>query len=213
MTIDITSVVNDLDELTGATLKFASINRTGPFWPDKVTPESDTDHTVHVGWLACCLADRFYPFLDVGLVASYSLVHDGTEIHAGDTPTLMGLTDAEGSSKARREEAAMRQLLHEFNGGAANWFARMVLSYEANEHLEARFVKAVDKIAPKLVHLHDGCTQLIADSVTTHEWSQRLLKQRIEMEQYLPRSEFPMIYHIHHEVGRRLILTLEAHYG
>jgi 5'-deoxynucleotidase YfbR-like HD superfamily hydrolase len=52
---------------------------------DGVRPETDTDHTVMLGFVACELAPQR---LRRPLVAAYSMVHDMKEVYAGDTQTL-----------------------------------------------------------------------------------------------------------------------------
>lgn len=54
--------VLDLAELA---LPFGRINRTAVYHAGGVTSESDTDHTVMLGWTACSLAERCFPHLDV----------------------------------------------------------------------------------------------------------------------------------------------------
>jgi hypothetical protein len=58
--------------LAGLALASGRINRTACRHPDG-TPESDSDHTVMLGWLAPALADLTEPGLDPQLVAMYAL--------------------------------------------------------------------------------------------------------------------------------------------
>lgn len=83
---DLAEAVIDLGRLA---LAFGRIDRTACYHPEGDMRESDTDHTVMLGWIAPALAAGLYPgVLDPGLVASYALVHDAVEVFAGDTPTL-----------------------------------------------------------------------------------------------------------------------------
>ena len=90
--------------LAALALAFGRIDRTACTHPDG-TPESDSDHTVMLGWLAPSLAALTEPGLDPHLVAAYALVHDAVEVHAGDTPTLV-ITSQGRAEKAARERAA-----------------------------------------------------------------------------------------------------------
>ena len=54
---------------------------------DGVRPESDADHTVNLGFVACMIASRML-WLSTGRVAELVLVHDLLEVIAGDTPTM-----------------------------------------------------------------------------------------------------------------------------
>jgi len=87
----------DVVRLGQLALAFGRVNRITRH-EDGTTPESDTDHTVMLGLIACALAERWYPHLDRGLVAQYALVHDLVEVYAGDTPTLA--IDAAGAAAA-----------------------------------------------------------------------------------------------------------------
>lgn len=68
-------------------LSFAKVNRV-TLHEDGETLESDTDHTVMVSVCACALAFKLYPYLDVGKVAQYAIIHDLVEVYAGDTNTF-----------------------------------------------------------------------------------------------------------------------------
>ncbi len=114
MTTDVGGLAGMVTDLCRLALAFGRIDRTAVHHPDG-TPESDTDHTVMLGWVACSLAARF-PGLDIGLVAQFALAHDAPEVYAGDTPTLR--IDATGrAAKADRERAATARLAVEFGMG------------------------------------------------------------------------------------------------
>jgi 5'-deoxynucleotidase YfbR-like HD superfamily hydrolase len=120
-------------------------------------PESDTDHSVMVSWLACSLAARWYPALDVGLVAQLAVVHDAVEVYAGDTYAV-GLTSEGKQQKEERERAALRRLETELPG--LNWLTELIAIYEKQELPEARFVWAVDKLVTKVSCVFDGCAEV-----------------------------------------------------
>ena len=66
-------------------LRFGRVDRI-TYHDDGVTAESDTDHTVMLGLIACAFAAAHLPDLDVGLIAEFAPVHDLVEVYAGDTP-------------------------------------------------------------------------------------------------------------------------------
>jgi putative hydrolases of HD superfamily len=139
---------------------FGRVNRV-TFHEDGVTPESDTDHTVMLGIIACALADEINndvnPLprpLDLGAVAQFAFIHDIVEVYAGDAQTLT-ITDKERASKNDRERAATDRIIDEF--GSLSWLGCTLLTYERQGEPEARFVRVVDKILPKLTHLLNGC--------------------------------------------------------
>lgn len=131
-------------------LVFARVERVTRH-EDGVRPETDTDHTVMLGLVACALCPHH---LDHGEVAQFALVHDLVEVHAGDTQTLT-ISDASRTSKAQREAAALIKLREDF--GADSWMVAKIEEYERQEHPAARYVRVLDKVLPKLTHLLNGC--------------------------------------------------------
>jgi putative hydrolase of HD superfamily len=145
---------DDLLRLASLVLRFGRVERT-TFHEDGRTRETDTQHTVMLGLLACAFAERHAPGLDRGLVAQFALVHDLVEAYAGDTPMFALVTEADHQAKATREAAALSQIASSFDA-AVPWLAATIRSYEALDTPEARLVKAMDKLLPKLTYLHNG---------------------------------------------------------
>ncbi len=145
---DLTDAIVRLGKLT---LRFSSIDRA-TYWEDGVTRESDTDHTVMLGLIACAYASAHAPHLDVGKVAQFSLVHDLVEAYAGDTPTARALSSDEKAGKDAREHEAMERIRREFDTQLP-WLGETLESYERLDTPEACFVKAIDKVLPKITHL------------------------------------------------------------
>lgn len=143
--------VRDLAKLA---LAFGMVNRTTAH-PDGVTPESDTDHTVMLGLVACSFAERFAPELDLGKIAQFALVHDFVEVYAGDTHTGFIMTDTDHSSKEDREAAALARIRSEFDSELP-WIGEVIEEYERLDTPEARFVKVVDKVLPKITNIFNG---------------------------------------------------------
>jgi 5'-deoxynucleotidase YfbR-like HD superfamily hydrolase len=188
--VGVTDALIDLGRLA---LAFGRINRTAVYHPDRTTPESDTDHTVMLGWVACALAAHWYPHLDLGLVAQHALVHDAPEVYAGDTSTLR-ITPAERVAKVAREHHATVRLTDEF-AGRLPWFPAAITTYEAQHLPEARFVRGVDKILPKIVHLLDGCTGLTDRRISPAELAGLFTAQRADMAGYV--GEFTELLALH----------------
>jgi 5'-deoxynucleotidase YfbR-like HD superfamily hydrolase len=127
------------------------------FHEDGATPESDTDHTIMLALIAVELAPRH---LDRGLVALYALVHDLVEVYSGDTQTLK-ITAEIRADKQRREADALTRLVHELGPGSplggGSPLGTLLEAYEKQVAPEARFVRLLDKVMPKLTHLLNGC--------------------------------------------------------
>lgn len=197
----IPELADSLEDLARLSLKFGRIDRTAVYHDDQTTPESDTDHTVMLGWLACAIAATWYPQLDLGLIAQFALVHDAPEVYAGDTPTLR-ITEAERAAKAEREGTAVDRLTAEF-ARRLPWFPDTLRRYEQQELPEARFVRGVDKILPKLVHLIDHCTGLLEQGISRAELVAAFTHQRQAMTGYV--GEFHALMELWEEVVCRVL--------
>lgn len=141
--------------LGGLTLAFSRVMRATAK-EDGETLESDTDHTVMLGLIATAFAARFEPALDLGKVAQFALVHDLVEAYAGDTNTFGARYDKKDDDKERRERAALDRIHQEFDA-TLPWLAETIEAYESLTTPEARYVKTMDKVMPKVTHaLNDG---------------------------------------------------------
>lgn len=131
-------------------LAFARVERVTRH-EDGIRPETDADHVVMLALVACELSPAG---LSQPKIAEFAIVHDLVEAYAGDTQTLH--IDAAGrAAKDARERAALERLRVEF--GAASWMVLTIEAYEAQVEPEARYVKLLDKVLPKLTHLTNGC--------------------------------------------------------
>lgn len=137
-----------ITKLASLALDFGKVDRITSH-QDGIHPESDTDHTVMLGILGTALASKLYKDLDLGLVAQFALVHDLVEVHAGDTPTLVGVTPDFSKKKEKREKIAFNKIKKEF-GGHFDWIHETIEKYEKLDTKEARFIKVLDKILPKI---------------------------------------------------------------
>jgi 5'-deoxynucleotidase YfbR-like HD superfamily hydrolase len=196
--VELADAVVDLGRLA---LVFGRIERTAVYHPDGVSRESDSDHTVMLGWVACALAARCFPQLDVGLVAQFALVHDAPEVYAGDTPTLR-IDGAGRAAKAAREHAAVVRLHAEF-AARLPWFPELIAAYEAQVLPEARFVRGLDKLMPKIVHLLDGCAGLREVGMDQAELSEVFARQREDMARYV--GEFTDLMDLHAMLAGRVL--------
>lgn len=198
----VTELADGLVDLARLALAFGRIDRIAVYHPDQVTPESDTDHTVMLVWAACAIAATWFPGqLDVGLVAQYAAVHDAPEVYAGDTPTLR-ITDEGRAAKAAREAAAVDRLAAEFTHRLP-WFAYTLRNYEDQRFPEARFVRGVDKIMPKLVHLLDRCAGLLEQGISRGELADAFARQHHDMASYV--GEFQAVLDVRDELVRRVL--------
>ena len=103
-------------------------------------PESVSEHTFHVTFLAWALADRERD-LDRNRVLELALVHDLAEVRTGDLPRPAAAYLPEGA-KATAEGAVARELLAPLDPSASELFDE----YLSKGSREARFVSACDKL-------------------------------------------------------------------
>lgn len=198
---DVAQATDALVHLGELAMAFGKIDRTACYHPDRVTKESDTDHTVMLGWLACAIAARWFPELDLGLVAQFALVHDAVEVYAGDTQTLR-ITPEEREQKAVREAASLDRIGDEF-GPVLPWFPELIRRYEWQHAPEARYIKAMDKFLPKIVHLLDRMAGLREFGIDKPELETMLAAQTEAVARYA--GEFEMLMEIRAELTRRLL--------
>ena len=162
-------------------LQFGLTDRV-TFHEDGKTPESDTDHTVMLGIMGSAFAARFMPELDTGAIAEFSLVHDLVEVYAGDVNTLQHLSDAERELKSVREQKALERIHREFDEEFP-WLAGRIEEYEQLASKEARFVKAFDKVLPKVTHYLNNAATLRATGMEPKEARDIWKKQGDTMEE------------------------------
>lgn len=206
---DIGELAEAVIDLGRLALAFGRIDRTACFHPDGVTRESDTDHTVMLGWIAPALAARCFPQLDVGLVAQFALVHDMPEVYAGDTSTLR-ITSEGQRAKAEREATATARLRGEF-GDRLPWVPFTVGLYEEQVLPEARFVRGLDKCLPKIVHLLDGCAGLREEGMGADELAGVFERQEAYMRRYV--GEFAELMGLRAELVGRVVALHAATYA
>ena len=162
-------------------LEFGRVNRI-TCHEDGTTLESDTDHTVMLGLVACAFAERYLPALDRGKIAQYALVHDLPEVYAGDTPTLRALSGDAKKEKAQREADAMGRIMAEM--AELPWVGLTLAHYEDRVDDEARYVKAMDKLLPKITHILNDCATPIADGMSFDDLAHRYAIQVDEIRAY-----------------------------
>lgn len=190
-----------LIDLGRLAMTFSRVERTYCYHPGGERKETDADHTVMLGWLAPAFAGECFRDLDLGLVAQFALVHDAVEAYAGDTPTLVITADGRAAKKAR-ETAAADRIWREFID-TLTWFPEMIVRYEEQIEPEARFVRALDKCLPKIVHLLDGCVGLHEQEVSHTELMATLAEQAEDMSHYA--GEFAELMDVRAELVSRVL--------
>lgn len=122
-------------------LPFYAISRATPLPKKFGRNENDAEHSWGLALMACAIAPRISPKLDVGLICQFAVIHDLVEVYAGDTPNFA--SDAELLSKDDREHAALEKIEKDFSN--LPWIAEIIRKYEKQDTPEAKFVRSLDK--------------------------------------------------------------------
>lgn len=113
--------------------------------------ESDTTHTVMLTLIACAVAAEHPELcLNVGLVAQFATVHDLPEALCGDTDTFHAQTADQRHATSDREAQAATKIAQDTHDYV--WIGRMINRYRDQGEPEARFVRFMDKICPRLTN-------------------------------------------------------------
>ena len=175
------SALLDVAELT---LKFSRVPRATRH-EDGIRVETDSDHTVMLTVLACAYAARYAPHLDVGKIAQFAAVHDLVEAHAGDVQSL-GMSAGTRRLKELAEHEALVRIDREL--ADLPWIAHTIYEYEALASEEARYVKIMDKVLPKLTHLLNGGAALREHGFSFEKAHADHLRQRAQMASEYPQA-------------------------
>ncbi len=169
-------------EVASLILDFGKVHRK-TLHQDGERVETDTDHTVMVGILGASIANRLYKDLDIGLITQFALVHDLVEVHAGDTDTLTGVSEDSQRLKEEREIIALRKLEESF-GKDFSWIHETIDKYERLDTKEARFVKVLDKIMPKLTVVLNNAASINNRSIPRSEVEKTFDFQRVRVREW-----------------------------
>lgn len=188
----IESVADSVVELGVAAHRFAAITRSYVNWPDRVTPESDADHTVMLAWMAPALAALLYPELDANLVAMYASVHDAVETFSGDVNTFNATPELLVGKQALEAEALLQW--ESLFASRLPWLTASIARYEHQEDAESRFTRGVDKLLPIIVHITDDASGLLRAGRTRPEFVAALAETRSRLIGFTP--DFPALHQL-----------------
>jgi putative hydrolase of HD superfamily len=204
--VDSERIADAVIDLGRLALAFGRVDRR-TYHPDGRTPESDTDHTVMLGLIACAVAAQHGPGLDIGLVAQYALVHDLVEVYAGDTPTLRALSPQAAEQKQQREHAAYERITAQF-AATLPWLPNLIAEYEARSTPEARWVWALDKLMPKVAGLLNGGVTVVEFGMSADELAARYDVQAAQIR--AAAGDFPDLLGLRDVLVARLIAEVHA---
>ena len=143
--------------------------------------ENTAEHSWHLGFAALVLAPFAAEPIDQGTAVAMALVHDIVEIDAGDT---FAYDEADGAAtKQAREQAAADRLFGLLPVETGRWFRELWDTYERGDTAEARFVMAVDRLAPMMLNLAEGASTWREYGITK---SRVIARNGHHIEQALP---------------------------
>jgi putative hydrolase of HD superfamily len=116
--------------------------------------ENTAEHSWHLGMAALVMAPFATEPVDLATAVCMALVHDIVEIDAGDT-FAYDQGDAL-ASKQEREIAAADRLFGMLPAAMGARLRALWDDYERGDTPEARYVMAVDRMAPMLLNLAEG---------------------------------------------------------
>ncbi len=148
---------------------------------DGTRRENTAEHSWHLGIAAMVMAPFAAEPIDLGTAVAMALVHDIVEIDAGDT---FAYDMAEGAAtKQAREVAAADRLFALLPAETGRRFRDLWDEYERGDTAEARFVMAIDRMAPMMLNLAEGATTWREHGISR---SQVIARNGVHIEQSLP---------------------------
>jgi putative hydrolase of HD superfamily len=133
--------------------------------------ENTAEHSWHIGVAALVFAPFAQEPVDIGRSVAMALAHDIVEIDAGDT-FAYDVGEGAASKEAREQAAALRLfgLLAHAQGTALR---ELWDEYERGDTPEARFVMALDRMAPMLLNIAEGGSTWAEHGVTRERVMER----------------------------------------
>lgn len=153
--------------------------------PDGVTPESVATHSHMLLMVACTVAVRQPWRFDVGLVAQFAAVHDVPEVAPGGPGDLDTFTTTDADAIAARdaaEDVAIARLVEKH----PLWLGDLCVRYRDQREPEARLVRYLDKVLPKLTLALSGAAQFRRDGHSAEYFEAFVARQGAEL-----RAEYP----------------------
>jgi 5'-deoxynucleotidase YfbR-like HD superfamily hydrolase len=148
-------------------------------------PESVTEHSWHVLFLVWSLGTQIEG-VDLHRAVEIALVHDLAELRVGDLPRTASHYFPEGAKKSA-ELAAMRDVLAPLPERALDLY----LEYQQGATLEARLVKACDKL------------QLMLKVAVYERWGTGALAEFWDNPDNFPDGGIPVVREMFEELRRR----------
>ncbi|WP_203882019.1 HD domain-containing protein [Planotetraspora kaengkrachanensis] len=128
--------------------------------------ENDAEHSWHLGMMAMVMAEHAPPGTDLDRVVAMLLIHDIVEIDAGDT-FIYDTVAVE--HQAAREQAAADRIFGMLPEDQCTRLRALWDEFEERRTREARFAKALDRLAPILANHHNEGGSWVLNKVTARQ--------------------------------------------
>jgi putative hydrolases of HD superfamily len=126
--------------------------------------ENTAEHSWHLGMAAIVFAPFAVEPIDVSKAVAMAMAHDVVEIDAGDT---FAYDQGEAAaSKELREQQAADRLYGLLPQGSGSYLRALWDEYERGDTAEARYVMAIDRMAPMLLNIAEGGTTWAEHGIT-----------------------------------------------
>lgn len=206
----LSKLTRQLDVVSKLSLALGRVERATRY--EDGTAETDTTHTFMLLWSCLHVIDHFQSIgqplgLNETLVTRFALMHDVPEIGPGDVDSSRGLTVEERAFKQEQEDAWTEGILRP-------WLPLSALTieqYEQQRHPEARFVRVMDKLMPKLVGLAtNGEGTFTHQGISGSELRGLLRAQRTKLVAAGTLDGASPLAALYDEVGEALAVILDA---
>jgi hypothetical protein len=136
------------------------------------------------------------------------LVHSAPTLRELHAEHDCGRIDAAGkAAKAQRERAAAQRWSDQF-AAQLPWLPEMIGRYERQPEAEARFMRAVDKDIPKIVHFQDAAAGLAREDISAAELAAIYQRQADDISLYA--AEFTALTQLRHELASRVVAMVSG---
>ena len=121
---------------------------------DPARRENSAEHSWHLGLMAIALAEYAPAGTDLARVAAMLAVHDLVEVDAGDLSVYAA--EADQIRQQAAEQAAAERIFGLLPPDQAHALRQLWDEFEERQSLEARFARALDRLAPMLENVKAG---------------------------------------------------------
>lgn len=146
----ISEIKNNLDFLKEIE-KFKSIKRT--LYNSNNLNENDAEHSWHLAMFILVFENKLPSSLNINKMLKMALIHDLAEIETGDIFRYDVKSNEEKNDKKEKELTAMKYLIKNLSSDLQDTILNLFVEYEENKSLEAKYVRAFDKVQPILQNI------------------------------------------------------------